>query len=461
MSLDTYYPATPWDGQDTHEAQTYYYLDLSDQYLAHGTYARLSKIEQTRAEQGRSQVTTDMIAPIPDWEPKAESIMWEDPAYFDTFERKVAVRTFTGKIAMRETDDLYVAFKKGGARGLVPIMRSEFGNLMITQMNMRARNIWLQAPNRSYGAGEVSAFANITTDHLLSAEFIDGVHGLMAETGRPYQAQEYSLANVQNVCYTSPGALKDLRDSLRTYTESPLIDVAQYSAMGIIPYKGDSFIWNNTRFVSEPNSILWNAGEIFYQHTVTSPIEAGSGAPNPSSDPVLGVYYLGQKERVVNRYLQLDSVTGFAVNDIVTIHSARASGSDGFGVTDGVDWRDSKTTQRRIVAINVGANQITLDKPMMKAYSTDVVSGGGVGYAWVTKGRHIHSVLTLNSNEGVKLVVREPNQVMQPVPIDDYNSMYRVTWKGHWDFNLWQPETFHVGFFAGTNFKLGGLGYIS
>jgi hypothetical protein len=202
------------------------------------------------------------------------------------------------------------------------------------------------------------------------------------------------------------------------------------------------------------NSVLYNAGAIFFQAEVPIPIVAGDGSPDPEVTAVDETWYVGQKD--VRHYLQLgkNQASEFSLNDLVTIHSVR---TNAYGVTNGVDFLSGKTIQRRVVSIDTTNDRISVDRPIMKAYSVDLAAGGPTTYAYVTKAQHIGFVLVLGSRGGIMGNVNRPIKFYEPKSIDDFESVYRYVWDIIAGMNIWEPNLFECHFTAVTLPKPGGI----
>jgi hypothetical protein len=142
----------------------------------------------------------------------------------------------------------------------------------------------------------------------------------------------------------------------------------------------------------------------------------------------------------------VDDTTGFAIGDIVTIHADRTNAN---GVTNGVDYTDGKMQVRRIVAISgTTGGTLSFDRPILEPLTTDL--GGGV-YGYVTKGRHVHSMLFIAGNDGVVQGVAQPPMIHTPAPVDDLGMIYRFTYDMYSGWQAFNKHAFEVAFVAGSN----------
>jgi len=216
-------------------------------------------------------------------------------------------------------------------------------------------------------------------------------------------------------------------------------------------------MYMNVRFQEVPNNrfglnknVLYNCGAISKQYGVTQPIQSGAGAPDPDEKAVDEIWYVGQKEAV--HYIQLESFgsTDFSLNDFVTIHTKR---SDQYGVTDGVDPFDGRTIVRRVVDIDTVNHRLTFDRPIAFNYINGFVGKShtaGVAttlYAYVTKGINVGFSLVLGSRGGVQGKVMRPLRFHEPLPIDDFQSVWRFVWQDIVGYNVADPNYFTLYFY--------------
>jgi hypothetical protein len=235
------------------------------------------------------------------------------------------------------------------------------------------------------------------------------------------------------ICYTSPGVIYDIQKDPDYETAAQYADAVRLLNYEVGRYK-------NVRFVQTPRATLWNCGEVSAQTTVTAAITAGDGAPDPSATKVDGTYGVGQDG--ATHYISVADATGFAVGDMVTLHTLRTAD---YGITDGVDFRDGTLHNLRIV--NISGNNISFDRPVMIDFATDL--GSGV-YAYLTKGRHIHSSVFVAAPTGIVAGVAQPPRMYTPPPVDDFEAMQRFSWDMYLGYQTYNPEVFEVVFSAST-----------
>jgi hypothetical protein len=160
---------------------------------------------------------------------------------------------------------------------------------------------------------------------------------------------------------------------------------------------------------------------------------------------------VGQKDVTHNIQLDTGQASDFSVNDWVTIHTLR---TNAYGVTNGVNPLSGKTIVRRVVAVDTGADTISFDRPIMRAYTTDL--GAGI-YAYVTKGQHVGFCLVLGSRGGIEGNVNRPIKFYEPKSIDDFESIWRYVWDIRAGMNLKEPNLFECHFVAVSLAKPGGV----
>jgi hypothetical protein len=247
------------------------------------------------------------------------------------------------------------------------------------------------------------------------------------------------------VCYTTPGVIYDIQKGTGS---DEWLTVHQYAdQMALLRYEVGAY--KNIRFVQSPKLVLWNAGEVIAQGSVSAAINAGDGAPPPGTTKVDATYMVGQTTAGVKNYIEVGAwgtgtLANVAVNDIITIHVTRTSDN---GVTDGVDIREGTLHNRRVVAKTTSPDRIVLDQPIMVDMNTNL--GGGT-YAYVTKGRNIHSSIFVGGSEGIVSGVAMPPRFHAPPPVDDFEMVQRFSWDGYLGHQVFAPEVFEVVFSAGS-----------
>ncbi len=430
----------PFDDNFTTSQRNWYNPDLQDMYWQNSLY---SYFVDTRFSFADARTTTmfldELISAHANIDPVSQRTKWLNSSRIDSRRRQLTFAKYAGKLAYEEYDDLITFWRKDRVAGLRRIIQGELGKMMMTTLDLLARNAFLTSAYRLYGAG--SGFNNMSDTDRLTTSLIESIHLGMAERGVPYATGPEGI-NGNIICITSPGAYQDLRNEASSYGNGNMfIDLMKRASPQAI-IRNQRGIYDSVSFLTTNRAILYNSGPITQQSTITAAVEGGSGA---SSATVDGVYDVGQPSGV-NNYIPVSSVSNFAVNDMVTIHVDR---TNAYGVSDGVDHTDGKLHYRRIVAINEGGSpRLSFDKPIMEDFDTDL--GGGV-YGYVTKGKHVHTAIFIAGNDGVANGVMQPPTIITPPPVDDLQEVHRFSWKGRFKYQMFHPEVVEAVFLAGPN----------
>lgn len=458
MSFDVNYPKTMW--ADTHAVETgthdYWYSPILEGMAQRSAmYSRFAtvKINMTDGNRARKMSFDQLISPKPNTNPLDNRALWTTPSYMDSLSHEIEYGTYGGKLALHEEDDLFRYWElNGGQRGLIPIITQGMGQMIVDQQDLVCRNTILQGSMTTYGTDTGTDFASIGTGEKMTNGLLNAIK-LGLKEREMLTDNIHSASNIGSIfCVTTHGVLYDLQESLLAGTNRRILEASEYSTVAV---QNEEFSYGGIRFIGTPMACLYNTGAITTRTTVTAPIIAGEGAPNPNTTKVRGTYRVGQPSRASIKYhIEVADTTGFAVGDRVTIHTATTPdfGIDAGGTaSDGVDWRDNFTIEREIHSISgtVGGT-ITFTKPIMEDYATTVSSGV---YAYVTKGRHIHTATFFSGNQGIVLAVAVPTLIKTPGPVDDFGLMQRFTFRGRWAYNEFKPEHYHVAFLSGSNVK--------
>lgn len=378
-----------------------------------------------------------------------------EPMGVDSRQRELRVARYGDKVQLAESSNIHQMFVMSGQRDWRPLLRGVLGNNVKRKLELISRNVFMKGPKSFWTyANGATDFSDLTSTSIFNIEAVNGWNLRLGNTGSPVIPGEAANAKVAIV---PPGVIYDFQASLATSSQNEAQmwrDAVLYQEK--LRYEIGTY--KNIRFVENPNdrygqntSVLYNAGAISYQATIKSAITAGDGSPDPETTKVDETWAVGQKD--VTHYIQLDTgdAANFAVNDVVTIHTVRTSD---YGVTNGVDFMSGKTITRRIVAVDSGNDRLSFDRPVMKNYNTDL---GGTVYGYVTKGQHVGMILVLGSRGGVMGNVNRPLKFYEPVPIDDFMSVYRYVWDIVAGWNIWEPNLFEVHFCSVTLPTPGGV----
>lgn len=380
----------------------------------------------------------------------------EQPNGLDSRMRKIAVARYGDKVQAHKSSSYFNQWKMSGGRDWTGLLRGILGNNVRRKMEILSRNAFLRGPRSFWTyAGGATDFATLNPASTFGLDQINGWNLRIGSTGSPVIPGDAANAKLVIV---APGSMYDFQESLAgaSNNEASMWRDSQIYNTPALKYEVGSY--KNVRFVTNPSdnygmnsSVLYNAGKISKQVTVTSAIDVGDGSPDPTTEAVDDVWYTGQKD--VTHYIQCSAFTAaeFKVNDVVSIHTVRTST---FGVTNGVDFRSGKTIVRRIVKVDDTNNRLSFDRPIMKKYATDL--GSGV-YAYVTKAMHVGFNLVLGSRGGILGSVNKAVEFYEPRPVDDFNSVFRFTWDANLGFNVWEPNLFECHFTAVSLPKPGGV----
>lgn len=380
--------------------------------------------------------------------------MWSDTMYADWMSQTITFNRYGAKMAFHRYDTIvnYLTSMNSYA-AMRQLSNTMLGQSMVTIFDMLARNAMLQMPFPVYAAG--NSFAGLTNNSAkISTAMMDETYlqlqyrkSLIPMMQTP-AALDSEYGSSTYVVLTTPGVIYDLQQ--QTDPRAWLVPNAYASATRLLT--NEVGMYRNFRYVAAPNNVLWNSGVISAQVPVTSPINEGDGAPSTKVD---GVFLVGQPG--ATHYIQLGATDAsgatvdatymnakFKVNDILTIHTRRTGD---FGITNGVDYREGKLHNRRIVAIDAANRRISFDMPIMTAMNTEVTTGV---YAYVTSGVHVHVSMIMGGTDGVVIGVGEAPRVHVMPPVDDYESMYRTSWDAYVGYQVFNPFAITPVFTYGT-----------
>ena len=381
-----------------------------------------------------------------------------DPMAVDSRARQMTVKRYGDKVQLSDTSSIFQQWHLSGGRDWRPLLRNVLGNNVRRKIETLSRNIHMMGPMEwwTYGNGG-SSFNDLDGDAKFGLDIVNQWNLRLGNTGDPVIPGEMAAAKLAMI---PPGATYDFMESLKFAGpgEGGLWTTAKVYKD---PLKYEIGMYKNVRFVEVPNdtfgynhSILYNAGKIQIQAEVSLPITAGDGAPDPRTTKVDEVWYVGQNE--VTHYIQLASDTDmseFSRNDFVTIHSVR---TNRYGITNGVDILSGKTIVRRVIQVDAANHTLSFDRPVMRDYKIDLSNGSNV-YAYVTKGTHVGFILVMGARGGVVANVNKPIEFYEPMPYDDFKSIWRFVWDIKAGFNFWNPALFECHFVAVSIPKPGGV----
>lgn len=446
MALWDTYSQNPWAGI-TSKTRDWYVPQLYSYYRQRAVYNNFVNVRFNMAGMGAETMhLSSQIAPHANHDPIDKRQLEVDSSYLDFMSRNITFNHYAGEINLNRYDERVTYYQKDSQQGLIRMINEGLGYMMVETMEKLARDTFLKAPFAMYGRSATGAdFGDISSADKITEQLIDDINLGMKERDVPFaQTGDGSPGSI--LCVTSPGVLFDLK------TSADWIDKVKY-ADGTRLMAGEVGSFHGVRFVETNRACLYNAGEwdgVGAQTTITAAVNAGDGAPNPTTTAVDQVYYVGQAAKT--HTITVASTTGIVAGDIVSIHVDRTST---FGITNGLDYRDGKLFNRRVVSVP-DSTHLVFDLPFMEAFTTDL--GGGV-YGYVTKGRNVHTSLFLGAPDGVVMGVLESPQMYALEPIDSLKKVYRFVWQAMLGYQLFNPRHFEVLYTAGSN-RYSGARYV-
>jgi hypothetical protein len=446
QAFDTAYPDHPWAGLDRNQRQWYDPI-LRDVYRKKNVFGQFTTFQQNLGGVNAKTMTINGLYDLhPNTDPLGLRQMWLPAAHVDSWQVDVTFERHGNKIAYDMYDKIITYWRTTGnmnADTLRSICNDKLGLNIADTLDLLSRNALLNVPYRLHGPdGEASDFSGITTDKTFRTGTLEDIHLGMANRDVPYASNPTGDVG-SIVCVTTPGVIYDLRR--QTDPKDWLYRMAYASPSRLLNYEVGTLM--NVRFVVTPKNTLWNAGPITIQASVSVPINAGDGAPSGLVDSTKRV---GQA--AATHYITLvggTDMSQFAKNDMITLHTMRTSAN---GVANGVDYTDGTVHNLIIDTIDVGNRRLSFKKPIMTPFTTDL--GGGV-YAWVTKGVHVHASIFIGGPDAVVSGVGRPMMLHYPPPVDDLESIYRVSWDLYSGYGNYNPDVAEVVFTAGSTRVIG------
>jgi len=447
--LDTYYGDEPWSAWDINQ-RDWYVPELQRAYRQKSNYGQMVPI---KVDFNAVKTGTIIWTGIYDLEPAIDSIglrdIWLETAYTDGWRMEIGMSHYGDKMALHKYDPIVTFFTSGGggAGNLAGLTRQLLGNSIIDTMETQIRNAFLTLPMRFFVGGG-TGFSALSASDLYDPELAMDVQLNFAyhEVVDPN-----SPGGMTAVAYGSPGQIYSIQKdstyrSLRQYNQAGMTQLLRYEAG---EYKG-------LRYVNHTINTLYNCGTIVAQAPVNAAITAGDGAPDPTTTKVLGSYEVGQRAGSQTHYISLGthttgSINTWAVGDVVSIHTRKADGATApYDIVGAPYPTDGTKIERRIVSIDTGNGRLTLDRPIMRDYSTAAVNDCAAGeYAFVTKGLHVHAAVIAAAPGAVVGGFAQPPQLHVPPAVDDLEALFRLSWDGYYDYSPFRTEAAAVIFSAG------------
>lgn len=336
---------------------------------------------------------------------------------------------------------------------------------------MLARNEFLAHPYPLFGTGSATGFGGIGDSDKLATDLVDEIWLSLKDRTKPYSALPTSyVTGDEIICITTAGAIYDLKREVGTGAGGlNFVDVNKYTDAGRnLLINGELGMYRGVRFVDNPLAKLWNVGTIAHQTTIKAAVTPGSGAPDPATEKVEGTRMVGQPG--ATHYIKVNDASGFSAGQMVTIHLLRHDATSlaadaQRGVLNGVVMTDPMKQDVEIHRIDTsggtGNHKLILKEPYMmtsdsgKGLETDL--GSGV-YGYVTKAKTIHSALFLTpglSSNALVCGVAQPPVIYTPPAIDDYMSIFRISYDMWMKYALWDARAYHLAFLNAPNSLVG------
>lgn len=468
------YGVDPWNNIENNE-RPFYDPFLRDVYMRNSMYSQhvTMKVDLNSEVKARTIYFNDLIPPRPNIAPIANRAMDATRLYSDSYQRQVTTERYGNGMALHRESQMFSYWRKNGTEaGLINIINQALGQVVVDHLDTLARNAFFRHPYADFGIAGASGFGGISgTTDILSTELLDEVWLSMRDVQRPYSAlpQTYDPSGDAILCLTTAGAVHDLKREVGTGTGGlNFVDVNKYTDEGRAQLvRGELGTYRGMRFIDSPFAKLWNVGAIEVQTTIKAAVAPGDGAPDPATILVEGTRKVGQPG--ATHYIVVDDSTGFTVNEMVTIHKLRVDSAyllanPGMGVTDGVKFDDPMKQDVEIYSIDTttpGAHRIAIKEPYMMTGDTGAgleTDLGGTVYGYVTKAVTVHSALFLTpglSSNALVAGVAQPPDIYLPPAIDDYLSMYRVTYDFYIKYALWDARAYRMTFLRGSNVTIG------
>ncbi len=374
--------------------------------------------EDFRARDTGQMVYSEVFDTAPNYNALSESDIWLPGAHLDSRSVTLDLEIHGDTIKVSSYNELVNFWNNGDLTGLV---KGKLGQNMVEYLDILARNAFLSAPaNYKWFAGT----SNTDRFDLLQTDVFDPDY---AERVRVH-LEERDIPGIVTAEDNAPGIVMlvtpRVAHDIRTAATSQWLEVQEYAG-SVRKFNGEIGMWGGVRFVRTNRLKLFNHGLVANQSQLASATVVGQGA----AATVDTVYSVGQTGST--RTVTVDSGVGFAVGDIVTIHSDAVAVADGGGGSAPVETDGTQET-RRIVAIST--NDLSFDRPLLKPHAVD---------DWVTKGVDVHSSIAIGGPAVVYGVGERPHPFAL-APIDDMGMVHRFSWRGFFKFQMFRPEWLEV-----------------
>lgn len=464
-TINDYY-AEPWSGWDLN-LRNWWVPTIIVEFMQRSYLSQMVPVRVDPSTLGtKKMIWTGVYTLEPNWNEIDDVSWWLEKMYPAGWQQEIEMKSYGSGMGLHKYHPLVTFWKMGGGQNaLRQITKSFVADAMVRQIEQQVLNAYVQKSafyvvghNRTEGVAALTATDTYDLEYGARANVDFEYMHLVSQGQIPTQA-----------AFLSPGQAHAIRTS-----SSDWIDLQKYTEFGLRrvlnwelgAYRGIG------RFLRHPVNTLYNHGTLVVNAPVTGSISPGDGAPDPNSETIDGVRYVGQKDSGT-RYIQLsapeststwnwdvpnDQAAGnmslFQAGDIITIAAEQNAGTVlPFNVQYGPHPSDGTITHRQIVSVDETNHRLVLDRPVQKPFTTileGTTDGVDAVYAYVSKGLHVHAAIHVSRPGAVVGAFADPPALMFPAPFDDRMAQYRVTWDGVYEYQMFRPEYYHIVFSAGV-----------
>ena len=465
-----FYGNDPW-GDVTQNERTWYDPVLRDMYQRSSAYSQYANMKvDLNGPKARTIFFNDLIPPRPNITPLTNRAQESTRLYTDSYQKSVTTERGGNGMALHRESEMFSYWQRGGQYGLLPIIQQSLGHVMIDHLDLLCRNAFLTHPYPYFGNGSATGFSGITHSNVgdkATTELLDSVWLKLTTRQMPFNALPTTYPmGTEPIVVCSHGFVHDLKREIGTGAGGlNFVDINKYTEAGRTTLlAGEMGMYRGFRFVANDMAVLFNSGAIVTQTNITAAVQPGDGAPDPQTTLVEGVRRVGQPGAI--HTITVVSTAGLASGQIIAIHRVKAQAADvltGRAVLNGVLYTDPMLQNVEIHAV-INGTTLSLKEPYMmsqengKGLETDL--GAGV-FGYVTLAKHVHSALFLNpaQTSGIIAGVAQPPVIYTPRPVDDFESMYRISYDFWLKYALWEPRVFQTWFGTGANVTTGAVFY--
>lgn len=464
------YGVDPWSTITRNEREWYDPI-LREMYMRGAVYSpHVSMKVDMNGPKARTIYFDDVIAPRPNIAPLANRAMDATRLYSDSYRREVTTARYGNGMSIHKESNMFVYWQaRGGGTGsgLMPLINQSLGHVVTDHLDMLARNAFFTHPYPKRGLNSASSLSGISNTDVLTTEVLDEIWLGMRDRLRPFSPLPQSyITGEELICLTTAGMVHDLKREVGTGAGGlNFVDVNKYSESGRAALiRGELGVYRGVRFVDNPLAKLYNSGIISHQTTIKAAVKPGDGAANPDTTRVEGVRRVGQPG--ATHWIRVQDGSGFEAGDIVTVHLLRhdansLAAASGNGTLNGPLFSDAMLQNIEVHGVDTaggaGDHHLILKEPYMMTNDTGAgleTDLGGTVFGYVTKAAHIHTALFLApgmENNPLIAGVTQPPTFYTPPAIDDFLSVYRITYDFWLKYQLWDARAYELLFLRGSN----------